>query len=123
MASSSILFFGSLSKVFFASLNGNADVERSLSADKKTVTPDRASLSVVTIQEMDLSKIMCSCVKSHTMFTLRKNFFLSNKKGSQSIWKKALKRKGTIKEKGHSRWKDGKTTGSPEAGTKETKLV
>ena len=45
----------------------------------------------------------------------------SNKKGSQSIWKKALKRnRRTITEKGHSRWKDGKTTGSPEAGTKET---
>ena len=53
-----ILFFRSLSKVFFPSLNGNADVEGSLSAHKKTVTPDRASLSDATIQEMDLSKIM-----------------------------------------------------------------
>ena len=32
-------------QVFFSSLNGNADVEQSLSADKKTVTTDRASLS------------------------------------------------------------------------------
>ena len=32
-------------QVFFSSLNGNADVEQSLSADKKTVTSDRASLS------------------------------------------------------------------------------
>ena len=38
-----------LVKSFLSLAHGNADVERSLSANKRTVTADRASLSDVTI--------------------------------------------------------------------------
>ena len=47
------------------------------------------------------------------MFTLQKNFFKQQERLTKYMEKGSQKKK-TIKEKGHSRWKGGKTTGSPE---------
>ena len=69
-ASSSILFFRSFSKVFFPSLSGNADVEQSLSADKMTVTPDRASLSDVTINGLVKDHVKL-CGEPHNVHTTK----------------------------------------------------
>jgi len=65
---------------------------------------------------------------SHPIVTLQR-ISSSNKRGiryMQSVWKKR-----TVKEKGHSRWRETKakryrerkTTGSTEAGTNETMIV
>ena len=79
-------------QVFFPSFKGNADVEQSLSADKKTVTSDRAALSDVTINGLRTVKDHVKlCGATHCSHWKRTSS--SNKKGTQRIWKRLSKEK------------------------------
>ena len=102
-------------------------MEQGLSANKKTVTPDRASLSDVTINGLRTvedhvklygeprnvhitSELLQATRKAHKAYG---KIRLMNEKEELLRWRET---KAKI-------WREGKTTGSTEVGTKETKLV